>query len=300
VGFFSKLFGTKANQAGLGVDELARRLKMDEAALRAVKVEYRELRIPKKSGEARLLNAPADALKTVQRTILRRLLGKLSAHPSAMGFERGQSIATNAAPHVGAAVLLKMDIRDFFTATSVNRVREYFHTIGWNGDAADLLTKLTTYKGGLPQGAPTSPRLSNLLNYRLDAYLFLVGAALSAKYTRYADDMTFSFSEENRAHIARAITATQEAVDEYGYHLHTAKKLRIARRHDRMIVTGLVVNQRLNLPRATRRRLRAVEHHLKTNRPATLTEVQLRGWKAFESMVAAKRTEMEGAQPPLQ
>jgi RNA-directed DNA polymerase len=300
VGLFSKIFRMASDDTGLGIDELARRLNMTEDAIRAVKLEYRELRIPKKSGDTRLLHAPADPLKALQRTILRRLLAKLFAHPAAMGFERGQSIATNAVPHVGAAVLLKMDIRDFFTATTATRVRDYFKKIGWNTEATNLLTKLTTHKGGLPQGAPTSPRLSNLLNYRLDACLFALGLALSAKYTRYADDITFSFATENRTAIARAITATQEAIDEYGYHLHTAKKLRIARRHDRMLVTGLVVNVRLNLPRETRRRLRAVEHHLKTNRPATMNDAQLRGWKSLQSMIASHRPAIVPQEPPLQ
>ena len=76
-------------------------------------------------------------------------------------------------------------------------------------------------------------------------------------------------------------------VADYGYKLHTKKKLRLARRHQRMVVTGLVVNDGVNLPRETRRKLRAVRHHLATGRPATMTAAQLAGWEAFELMVLA-------------
>ena len=99
-----------------------------------------------------------------------------------------------------------------------------------------MLTKWTTYKGGLPQGAPTSPRLSNLVNYGMDAQLFGMALKFGAKYTRYADDMTFSLPQDNRNVIAQLITFTQETVKEYDYHLHTRKKLQIRRRHDRMLV----------------------------------------------------------------
>ena len=287
MGFLSKLFGSSAGSSGKGLDELARRLNIDLPSLQKTPIEYRELRLPKKDGTSRTLHAPADPLKTLQRTILRRLLGRLSAHPAATGFERGQSITTNAAPHLGAALLLKMDMRDFFTRTTATRVRDYFIAIGWNKDVANFLVKLTTHNGGLPQGAPTSPRLSNLLNYQLDARLFALATSFNALYTRYADDMTFSLktTDHERSHVASLITFTKEIIKEYGYTLHQDKKLQIRRRHDRMLVTGIVVNEKLNLPRDTRRKLRAVRHHLKTNRPATMNESQLHGWDALRTMI---------------
>jgi len=295
MGFFSKLFGGRKNDGGAGnepglpLEELSRRLKTPLIVLQTTPAEYRELRLAKKSGGTRLLHAPLDPLKHIQRQILRCLLGKLAAHPAAMGFEAGQSIATNAAPHVGTAVIVKMDMKDFFTQTTAARVRSYFVKIGWSGAAADLLTKLTTHKGGLPQGAPTSPRLSNLVNYQLDARLFALALKFSTVYTRYADDMTFSFRSDDREQIALAIRCTKTIVGDYGYSLHQKKKLQIRRQHDRMLVTGLVVNTHLNLPRATRRRLRAVEHHLQAGRPATLSAAQLHGWRALEKMLADHR-----------
>src|SRR5262245_7307778 len=105
MGFFSKLFGSREVDRGrFGVDELARRLGTSEAELRAVVIEYTEFRIPKRSGGQRVILAPSAPVKALQRRILRRLLTRLRAHPSATGFERGHSIATNAKPHVGQRV----------------------------------------------------------------------------------------------------------------------------------------------------------------------------------------------------
>ena len=274
---------------GYDVRELARRLDIAADELRAVEPAYRVFTIPKRSGGRRTITAPDDALKALQRRILRRLLSRLASHPAALGFERGHSIVTNALGHARRAVVLRMDLRDFFPSTSTERVRDYFRTIGWNRPATDLLVKLCTYEGGLPQGAPTSPRLSNLVNHGLDARLAGLARAAGATYTRYADDLTFSFSQDDPAVIRRVIRSTKRIVAQDGYRLHQRKKLHIRRRHDRQIVTGLVVNDRVGLPRPIRRWLRAVEHHVATGREATLRPVQLAGWRALQSMIATQR-----------
>ncbi|MBN1846880.1 MAG: RNA-directed DNA polymerase [Sedimentisphaerales bacterium] len=188
--------------------------------------------------------------------------------------------------HVGAAVVIRMDIKDFFTATTAKRLRQYFQRLGWDAVATDCLLRLTTYKGSLPQGAPTSPRLSNLVNYRLDARLAGLAGRCGASYTRYADDLTFSFAAlPDRSVMPDVIRVTKKILGQYGYRLHQRRKLHIRRRHQRQIVTGLVVNHRAALPRATRRRLRAVEHHLAAGQRASLTERQLAGWRALQHMI---------------
>src|SRR5262245_4186551 len=289
---------------GHGIDELARRLGISIDALHSVPISYREFRMPKRSGGTRRILAPNGALKAVQRTILRRVLGRLRSHPSAHGFERGRSILTNAQAHVGRAVVVRMDLKDFFPSTSARRVFQYLRRIGWNRPAARLLTHLCTFEGGLPQGAPTSPRLSNLVNYRLDARLtgladrrrvynprtagHLEERPVGATYTRYADDLTFSFPTDDRKLIRYVVRMTKHIVASEGYELHLHRKLRVLRRHTRQQVTGLVVNDWVNLPRATRRWLRAVEHRLATGRAATLTPAQLAGWRALRAMVEAQ------------
>jgi RNA-directed DNA polymerase len=192
------------------------------------------------------------------------------------------------------------------------RVRDYFIAIGWQRHAAELLMRLVTYNGSLPQGAPTSPRLSNLLNIRLDSRLDALARTRGMNYTRYADDITFSGKAENVVKTKRpnlrmiqeeapdpertsrttdVIHAAKRIITDEGYRIHEHKKLCIARRGDRQIVTGLVVNDKVNLPRAKRRWLRAVEHHLATGREASLSKEQLAGWHALTAMIEEQAQE---------
>ncbi|HWS89770.1 MAG TPA: reverse transcriptase family protein [Pyrinomonadaceae bacterium] len=268
-----------------GVDELARRLGVGEAELRAIEPRYRPFAVRKRSGLQRIIDEPEADLKRVQRLILRRLLRRLRAHPAAHGFERGRSIVTAALPHARRAVVLRMDVQDFFLSTKAQRVEAYFRRIGWGAEAAALLTRLCTSRGGLPQGAPTSPRLSNLVNFRLDARLAALARAHGASYTRYADDMTFSFASDEHETIVNVIQTTKKALRDEGYRLYTERKLRVLRPHMRQTVAGLVVNERVGLPRATRRWLRAVEHRAASGRETTLTPAQLQGWRALRHMI---------------
>jgi RNA-directed DNA polymerase len=326
MGFLRWLFKGR----GYDVDELARRLAMDQRDLRRFEPRYREFTIPKRSGGRRRILAPDDDLKGLQRRILRRLLSRLKAHPAATGFERGKSIVTNAGAHQGQAVVLRFDLKDFFPSTTLKRLKKYFRRIGWNRPATKVLLRLCTYQGGLPQGAPTSPRLSNLVNHRLDARLAGMAAWLGAVYTRYADDITISLPDEgsDRARPVQRLGRNprtgelitkdvlmstsdkihfverfvRRVVEAEGYQIHRRRKLSIRRRHQCQTVTGLVVNDRVNLPRATRRWLRAVEHRtrlarqpfLSSSQPATygprkrptLTPDQLQGWQSLQAMIA--------------
>lgn len=272
----------------LEAHELARRLATPLEQLHAFQPQYAEFTIPKRRGGSRRIVAPDPATKALQRTILRRVLARLRAHPCATGFERGHSILTNARFHERQAVVINLDIRQFFPQTRADRVEAYFRRIGWSNDAARLLTRLVTHDGGLPPGAPTSPRLSNLVNHRLDARLYAMAARVGARYSRYADDMTFSFQAAPAPKALRWLLTTCEIVlaRDFGYRLHR-DKLRVLRRNrHQQRVTGLVVNERARLPRRTRRWLRAVEHRLQIDpAAATLTETQLRGWRALVHMI---------------
>ncbi len=298
---------------GMGVGELVRRLGLRFEELQNVPITYHTFTIPKRRGGTRTITAPNLQLKAVQRTILRRLLSRLAVHPAAVGFEKGQSIVSHARRHAFKPVVVKLDIQDFFGSISTKRVHAYFRHIGWNDEAARLLTKLTTYNGALPQGAPTSPKLSNLVNYRLDARLealmrgdqdklrvdpdtgrtIAVPARAYGHYSRYADDITLSFPHDGR-HINTFIHQVKQIVEDEGYRLHTKKKLRIMREHDRQQVTGLVVNRGVRLPRETRRWLRAVEHHIRYGRPATLSVAEIQGWRALQKMIAQQAAPRRG------
>jgi hypothetical protein len=325
IGFFDKLKGLFGSSDAVTrgtrpVAELARRLGMSEEELRTIEPAYQEFTIAKRSGSKRRILSPAGPLKAVQRRILRRLLGRLRSHPAAQGFEKGRSIVTHALPHVGQAVVLCMDLRDFFETTSARRVRDFFGRLGWNREAVAILERLCTYRGGLPQGAPTSPRLSNLLNVRMDTRLAAMAAhcekgvqgfrnprtgdavirsvpRAKIQYTRYADDLTLSFTSPDRQSIHAVLWLTRQIVRQEGYELHIRKKLRIRRRHHQQLVTGLVVNQAVNLPRTTRRWLRAIEHHLLTGKPTTLNAGQVAGWRAFVACIKKQAAESRGQQP---
>lgn len=151
--------------------------------------------------------------------------------------------------------------------------------------ASRLLKELCTHENGLPQGAPTSPALSNLVNFNLDVQLTELAEMFDARYTRYADDMTFSLPADDRFDEKDLLWNVRGIVRRRGYTVHPRRKLSIRRRHQRQEVTGLVVNERPRLPRETRRRLRAVRHRIATGKTATMTRQQLAGWQSLEQMI---------------
>ena len=241
-------------------------------------------KIPKRTGGTRLLHSPNPRLKALQRLLLRRVFQRLSVHPAVKGFRCGESTFSHARLHVGKAVVVRIDVKSFFPKTSPERVFNYFCMIGWDRETAGLLTILCTFKKRLPQGAPTSPILSNLVNYRMDARLTGLATKSKATYSRYADDIIFSFDEDNRQFIRGVIRRVVKILNDFGYQMNRAK-LRVMRQHNRQVITGLVVNKKVQLPRKIRRWLRAVEHHIKTGKAATLTSKQLQGWKAYQQMI---------------
>lgn len=272
---------------GKSIEKLAKRLKLEVEVLRTFEPSYRPAFIKKRSGGERKLLIPDASTKKLQRTILRRLLKRLRVHPSCIGFEPGKSIVHNALPHVGHAVVLKFDIVDFFPRTTAARIDRYFRMIGWNGEAAGILTKICTYEDGLPQGAPTSPRLSNLVNFGIDHVFQKIAARRKGSYTRYADDLTFSFPKDYPRKMRGVCLLVKQIVNKQGYELQK-KKSHTLRRHQRQMVTGLVVNDKVQLSRARRRQLRAVEHRLRTNQRATMTPEQLAGWQALQKMIQSQ------------
>jgi RNA-directed DNA polymerase len=278
---------------GKSVAELARRLDMFPAELEAFKPAYTEVFIAKRNGQRRRLLVPDEKTKVLQRRILRRLLAKLRVHPAAHGFVKGRSAIKNAAQHVGQAVVITMDLVDFFPSTKSERLEAYFRRIGWDEKAAKLLTRLTTWDNGLPQGAPTSPALSNLVNFYMDAQIARRVARKKGTYTRYADDIAISYPLDYAHSIQSILEMVRRIARSKGYRIHKAKKLRVLRHHQQQMVTGLVVNTKPQLPRKLRRWLRSVEHHLKTGKPVTLNDAQLKGWKSYQLAIAKQTADMK-------
>ncbi len=247
----------------------------------ATRIHYVQFQVPKRSGGVRQLSAPHKKLAAAQRWILTNILKKLPAEPPAHGFLPGRSIVSNAHAHTNRAAVLNMDLADFFPSIAFRRVRSVFMRLGYSPAAATILALLCTecprkqveYAGksyyvatgprGLPQGACTSPALSNQVARRLDKRLAGLAGKLGLSYTRYADDLTFSGDEALTSRIGYVMARVRHIAENEGFAVNH-KKSRVLRRNAAQTVTGLVVNHRTTLARKEIRRLRAILHRAQT------------------------------------
>ena len=277
---------------GKGFKELVRRLDVKIEALRSVDKSYNQFSIPKKNGSPRQISAPNNDLKKLQRRILRRLLNRLPIARQATGFRKGVSFVDNARSHQNQKIAIKNDLVDFFPSISSTSVYGYFIRIGWSRPVAKLRAGLLCHDDRLPQDAPTSPAVSNLVAFSLDLELGRISQSKGGVYTRYADDITISFNTQPED-LNRFIGYCFNTIGKLGFTPHVGKNFSVRRFYRRQMVTGLVVNQKAQLPRETRRWLRAVEHRIQVikdgdvlgNRP-TLSHNQLEGWKSLQEMIS--------------
>ncbi len=267
-------------------------------------LHYRPFTIAKRDGTERQIWAPMPKLKAAQRWILREILEKLPVHGAAHGFLPGRSILSNAQAHANPEIVLKMDIRNFFPTVTYARVRGVFRRAGYRKQIATLLALLCTESPReiveqdgktyyvalsqrcLPQGAPTSPAITNTLCLRMDYRLSGLAKKLGWRYTRYADDLTFSLPREHQGapRLGTLLGSTTRIVTEEGFAIHS-EKTRVARTGSRQTVTGLVVNEDLppRVPRRLRRELRAAIHNLRSGKPLQPgdTPDRLAGYAAY-------------------
>ncbi|MGE3313547.1 MAG: reverse transcriptase family protein [Planctomycetaceae bacterium] len=269
-----------ASWLGISIGQLAwlvHRFTVDARPKSQQSAHYHCRWVRKRSGGLRLIESPKPILKAVQSKILREILDRVPPHPSAHGFAAGRSIVTNAKPHVGRAVLLKMDLENFYPTVTMARVTAIFRSIGYSREAAIWLARLTTsalpmntpfiksepaailpyLRRHLPQGAPTSPALANLSAWGLDVRLSGLARSFGATYTRYADDLTFSGPEEFIPSLRDFIPLVTRVIRAERFRVHK-KKRKVIRDNARQTVTGVVVNQRLNVQRSEFDRLKAI------------------------------------------
>lgn len=233
--------------------------------------------LKKRTGGQRLIEAPKTRLKQVQLQILREILAKVPPHAAAHGFSAGRSIVTNAGPHAGKRVVLKLDLENFYPSVRYSRVVAIFRSLGYCREAALWLARLTTsalpldagpwdrqnaellpYQSlHLPQGAPTSPALANLSAFSLDLRLSGLARSFGAAYTRYADDLTFSGDEQFLNSLAIFIPLTEQVVRAERFRTKRTKR-RVLRNNQQQQVAGVVVNERPNVRRADYDRLKAI------------------------------------------
>lgn len=153
---------------------------------------YSKFKIKKRRNGYRVILSPCRELYLIQKKILTNILSKIKSHECSQAFCKGNSIVQNAKVHLHSELVINYDLQDFFTNIKLNQVRDVFTDIGYTNVLAKTLAKICCYKGFLPQGAPTSPIISNLVAKKLDNELQNLAILNKAKYTRYADDLTFS------------------------------------------------------------------------------------------------------------
>ncbi len=274
------------------IEELAQTMKMPVGRLRFLAYQrtlsrinhYRTFFMPKKSGGKRKISAPMPRLKNAQEWILRHILDWVKPHPAAHGFVTGRSIATNAKHHVSAGFVINMDLKDFFPSVTYKRIKGLFRGLGYAENIATLLALICSESDvekiemdqqtwflrrgerWLPQGAPTSPAITNILCRRLDARMQAMAAKLGVVYTRYADDMTFSGAEQMAHAIPKLLWRARRIIEAEGFTLHP-NKLRIMRKGARQEVTGLVVNEQLSVRRDALKRFRALLFQIEKDGP---------------------------------
>ncbi|PQO40833.1 reverse transcriptase family protein [Blastopirellula marina] len=260
---------------------------------------YHSWKIAKRSGGERTISRPHKKLEHAQRWVLDHLLSKLPTHDAAHGFVPGRSTLSGAVPHVGASVLVNVDLQDFFPTIDFARVAGLFRGFGYSPAVATILALLTTeaprrmIRSGsetlhvavgnrsLPQGACTSPAISNLICQRMDKRLSGMAASIGWCYTRYADDLSFS-SVEQADKVAYLLARVRHFTDEEGFQIK-ASKTRVLRRSNQQSVTGIVVNDRPSIDRKTIRQLRAILHRAKSEgleRQNRIGHTNFRGWVA--------------------
>lgn len=244
---------------------------------------YKRFKLKKKSGGNRFIFSPAKEMKSVQAWILRMILDKIQVSELAVGFRKGKNIFHNALRHQGNRYFLCLDIENFFPSISYAKVYSVFKAIGYNPHVSHIFSALCTCDGILPQGAVTSPSLSNIICSRMDRRIAGYTGKQNITYTRYADDMVFSsLSPRPLVGIKRVIA---EIIDSEGFTLNEGKTRFLGPRRQRK-VTGLIMSDdSFGIGRNTKRKLRATIHGLVKKNLSRKSKEQLvkkiNGWMAF-------------------
>ena len=233
----------------------------------------------------RWIEAPDSKLKALQRRLLGRVLYRLKPTRYAHGFIKGRSIVSNATEHCGREWVISLDIKDFFPSVGRDKVLTVLSELFDDEEECELIADLVTRRGRLPQGAPTSPHLANLAVRSLDRKLCELAKGFNWSYTRYADDMSFSGDVE----WSDVLSGAKELVQAAGFEL-SDRKTTVRGQHQRQVVTGLVVNEKVSLPREKRRLLRAMLNKLDRRGEVDEADVTslatINGHLAFLAMVS--------------
>ncbi|WP_396269510.1 retron St85 family RNA-directed DNA polymerase [Klebsiella pneumoniae] len=230
------------------VDDLSQSLRLPKEVISKFSFNndkyYHRIEMKKKSGGVRHIESPLKELKAIQRWVLRYILDKLSPSVYAKGFVRKKSILDNAKPHEGNQYVLNLDLQDFFTNVKASHIYTLFKNIGYNNKIAFILTSFCTKGGYLPQGAPTSPALSNLVCLRLDHRVSTYCKKRALTYTRYADDLCISGNKI--IILQKASYLIKDIIVDEGFAINSRKEKFLGPKVRRE-VTGLTVTPRITI-----------------------------------------------------
>ena len=236
---------------------------------------YRGFFISKKNGSSRLIDAPKEKLKLIQKTILKELEKHYTPKHSTHGFIKNRSIVTNAALHVDKNFILNIDLKDFFPSIHYGRVRNLLssYPINLAYDVATVIAHICCLNNQLPQGAPTSPILSNMICYRLDKDMQHLASKFRYTYSRYVDDITLSFTQKQGKIPKSVLIYTKNKqiklgsdlialINQNGFIINN-NKTRVSSRDQKQLVTGLIVNNKVNVDRSYIRKTNSIIHACK-------------------------------------
>ena len=211
---------------------------------------YRNVEISKKNGGTRILSVPNDKLKSIQSAINKVILSKFNMSKYAMGFVKGKSIYDNAIPHVNTKTLIKIDIKDFFPSINFYQVFKQFLFFGYGKKVSNVLARICVDANmKLPQGAPTSPALSNFICLKLDARISAYCEKNELIFTRYADDITISsHSKLNKNEILRIKNMISTILMDEGF-IMNQQKFHYFYQGSRFLITGIVANEKITVPK---------------------------------------------------
>lgn len=245
--------------------------------IKDVPKSYRSFRIQKRSGKFRTIDAPNEILKKIQQDITHKILYLYRPHPIAHGFIKSRGPISNAEKHVGKKLLISMDVKDFFPSLNEARVLSTLEFIlplqdrfESTSEDAVVLSKLMCLNHSLPQGAPSSPAMSNIMCRNMDKALKVLEDKYECDASRYADDIAVSTNHVTRKEAL--IAEMKKIITDAGFKLNV-KKINIRGQWGRMMVTGINVNTTLSIKKSTCKNLRAKLHkHLIQDVPLTQDE----------------------------
>lgn len=221
---------------------------------------YHPFKKRKPNGAEQDIHNPCEFMKGIQRSIERNILAQIPICAAFYGCVPGRDTIGNASLHVGQEVVVSLDLRRFYPSVSNSQIWRLFRSrMGYSRDVASVLTKLTTYRGQLPHGAPTSAALGNLILDPAVRECVRLVEGVDGGLSQWVDDQAMS----GDTRVLRVLTAICKVMSRHGFRIHRSRrKFQIMRHGRRQIVTGLVVNRRVSKPRERRGRVRAAVHNL--------------------------------------